>query len=75
MEQKEIKTINDIDYENNPEGRLLFSALTILTATEYQDKTPDEVIKIVSAHADNFLEKFQGENLNVEDNLEEVKDL
>lgn len=52
---KVIKELPDIDYETSAEGRLLFSALSILTTTVYRDKTPDEVIKIISDHADSFL--------------------
>jgi hypothetical protein len=52
---KKITSINDIDYKNNPEGRLLFSALSILTSTIYKDRTPDEAIDIINKHADTFL--------------------
>lgn len=52
---KQIKDLRDIDYKDNAEGRLLFSALAILTGNPYPNKTPDEVIKIISDHADTFL--------------------
>ena len=51
MEQ--IKTFKDIDYESNPEGRLLFAALAIL-AIEWNN-TPDEIIHKLNAKADSLL--------------------
>jgi hypothetical protein len=54
---KEIKTLKDIDYETNPEGRLLFAALAILTTTTYTDKTPDEVIQLLDERAKVFGEQ------------------
>ncbi len=52
---KKINSISEIDYKTNPEGRLLFAALTLLTTNPYSDKTPDEVLEIVNTHADSFL--------------------
>jgi len=49
---KDIKTLGDIDYKTNPEGRLLFAALAKLTCTIYSNKTPDEVIEILNESAE-----------------------
>ncbi len=52
---KQIKELTDIDYKTNPEGRLLFAALAILTVDNYPSNTPDEVIEIINKKADSFL--------------------
>ena len=59
---KHISELNDIDYKGTPEGRLLFSALAILTVDNYPNNTPDEVIEILNEKADSFLPK-EGETI------------
>lgn len=51
----QITSLNDIDYKTNPEGRLLFAALAIMTTELYPKNTPDEVIEIINKRADSFL--------------------
>lgn len=43
-----IQSLKDIDYKDDAEGTLLFTALSILTTTVYRDKTPDEVVEILN---------------------------
>jgi hypothetical protein len=54
---EKITELQQIDYKANPEGRLLFAALTILTVENYPKNTPDEVIAILNEKADSFLEQ------------------
>lgn len=56
---KIIKTLRDIDYQTNPEGRLLFAALVILTSALYTDKTPDDVIELLDERAKVFGEAVE----------------
>lgn len=51
---RKIKSLGDIEYEFTAEGKLLFTALTILTSTNYPDKTPDEVIEILNEKSSFF---------------------
>lgn len=43
----DIKDISDIDIETD-EGKLLISALSILTTNNFTDKTPFDVLKMLS---------------------------
>ncbi len=43
-----IKSFCEINYKDDAEGTLLFTALSILTTDVYPDKTPDEVVDILN---------------------------
>lgn len=60
---KQITELQQIDYKSNPEGRLLFTALTILTTENYRDKTPDEVIGLLNEKS-KFLDECQSTHLH-----------
>ena len=60
---RKIKDLSQIDYKTNPEGRLLFAALTILTTENYSDKTPDEVIEILNEKS-KFLDEGEAKDFS-----------
>lgn len=77
---KKIKDLSGIDYKTNAEGRLLFTALTILTTENYPDKTPDDVIEILNekskfldeGEAKDFTERIQFEMQKLNKNHERL---
>ncbi len=60
---RKIKDLSDIEYKTNPEGRLLFTALTILTTENYKDKTPDEVINILNDKS-TFIDEIESKDFS-----------
>ena len=55
FKMEKIEQFNQINFKSNPEGRLLFIAITLLTVNGYSNNTPNEIIEVLNEKADHLL--------------------